>query len=466
MRRIDARIPMLIATTAALIAGGGPPDAAGDATARDRTLRVLKSNPRYFTDGSGRAVYLTGSHVWWHMGDRTWFPCSGREPAPFDYPAYLDRLRRYGHNFLRFWRIEVTRWTECGFEVNMPLQPWLRTGPGLAADGLPRFDLSKINPEYFARLRTRVAAAIRKGFYVSVMLFEGWHVQFLPNGMAWRHHPFNPANNVNGVNGDVNGDGRAVEIHTLTNPQVRAIQDAYVRRVIDTVNRFDKILYEVANESGVFSTAWQYRMIRFVRAYERRKPKRHPIGMTYQHGDHAGVRLLASAADWISPFAGGPAALTEPPAADGRKVVLLDTDHLCGVCGGADFVWRSFVRGHNPIYMDPLDADGEREAARRAMGQTRRFANSLPLARMHPRVALSSTRFCLAAERRAYVVYQPHTGSFWVDLGSAPTTYRGEWVRPTDGAVTHFTLRRARGRVTMRAPFAGPAVVVLRRAVR
>ena len=27
-------------------------------------LRVLAANPRYFTDGSGRAVYLTGSHTW------------------------------------------------------------------------------------------------------------------------------------------------------------------------------------------------------------------------------------------------------------------------------------------------------------------------------------------------------------------------------------------------------------------
>src|SRR5262245_4744640 len=27
-------------------------------------LRVDPANPRYFTDGSGRAIYLTGSHTW------------------------------------------------------------------------------------------------------------------------------------------------------------------------------------------------------------------------------------------------------------------------------------------------------------------------------------------------------------------------------------------------------------------
>jgi hypothetical protein len=27
-------------------------------------LKVLPANPRYFSDGSNRAVYLTGSHTW------------------------------------------------------------------------------------------------------------------------------------------------------------------------------------------------------------------------------------------------------------------------------------------------------------------------------------------------------------------------------------------------------------------
>ena len=33
-------------------------------------LRVHPENPRYFTDGSGRAVYLTGSHVWNNWQDQ------------------------------------------------------------------------------------------------------------------------------------------------------------------------------------------------------------------------------------------------------------------------------------------------------------------------------------------------------------------------------------------------------------
>jgi len=33
-------------------------------------LRVHQANPRYFTDGSGKAVYLTGSHRWANLMDR------------------------------------------------------------------------------------------------------------------------------------------------------------------------------------------------------------------------------------------------------------------------------------------------------------------------------------------------------------------------------------------------------------
>jgi hypothetical protein len=295
------------------------------------------------------------------------------------------------------------------------------------------------------------------------MLFEGWGVQFEEDGWDWRGHPFNPLNNVNGIDGDVDGDGRGLEVHTLASPQVTAIQDAYVRKVVDTVNGFDNVLYEIANESGVRSTAWQYRMIDLVKRYERSKPKRHPVGMTYEHGDYAGRALRASRADWISPFAGGPAALADPPPADGRKVVILDTDHLCGVCGDAVFVWKSFLRGHNPIYMDPLDADPVREGARIAMGQTRRYARRIDLQHAKPRLDVASTRYALVRPGREYLVLQPGSGRFWVELGPSRATWSGEWLDPDSGRVARFQSRRAAGRSWFRPPWSGSAVLLLRR---
>jgi hypothetical protein len=450
-----------LACACALLAAASSP-----ARPADRTLRVLPSNPRYFTDGSGRAVYLTGSHPWWNLAaDAPWEECRARGRLSFTYPWYLRLLKRHGHNFIRLWRLELTRWRDCrGRFATVALHPWPRTGPGRALDGLPRFDLTRFDPRYFARLRARVAAARTAGIYVSVMLFEGWHVQFLAKEWRWASHPFNAANNVNGVDADVDGDGQGLEVHTLANRRVTAIQEAYVRKVIDTVNGFDNVLYEIANESHVGATAWQYRMIDLVKRYERRKPKRHPVGIGYQHGDHADRALYASRADWIAPFAGGPAALADPYPTDGRKVVVLDTDHLCGICGDALFVWKSFLRGHNPIYMDPLDADPGRIAARVAMGRTQRWSRRIDLRYAKPRIDLASTLFALARPGREYLVLQPERGRFWVELGPAarPRLWAGEWLEPASGRVVRFRTQRPPGRSWFVPPWEGPAVLLLR----
>jgi len=73
-------------------------------------LRVLSSNPRYFTDGSGKAIYLAGCHTWRDFEDSGLRMMSARDQDPppvFDFPAYLDFLVAHNHNFFRLWRWEA-----------------------------------------------------------------------------------------------------------------------------------------------------------------------------------------------------------------------------------------------------------------------------------------------------------------------------------------------------------------------
>lgn len=426
------------------------------------SLRLSTVNPRYFTDSTGRAVYLTGSHVWWNLvADRTWRAhCDLGAVRPFDYDEYLDRLTDLNHNFIRLWTIELTTWEECGDRVTIPLQPWLRTGPGRARDGLPRFDLRRFNSAYFRRLRARVAAARARGLYVSVMLFEGWGPQFQPPPWRAGSHPFHRGNNVNGLSPDRNWDGKLLEIYTLRSPRARRFQEAYVRKVIDTVRGFDNVLYEIANENGTFSIPWQYHMIRFVKRYEaRRGGLRHPVGMSYVHGDLPGHSLYRSPADWIAPH--DIRHLTDPPAAAGRKVVVSDTDHHCGGCGDATFPWRVLLRGYSPLFMDEFTREPRAEQIRLAMGNTRRYATRITLARMTPRGDLCSTRYCLVWPGREYLVYQPGEGPFSVTL--APGRFRVEWMHPVNGRITQVDPVDGGGSTTLRPPFAGAAVAYLRR---
>lgn len=65
-------------------------------------LRLLASNPRYFTDNSGRGILLTGSHTWANFQEHT----SDSYKGTFDWNGYLDMLQQHGHNFIRLWMFE------------------------------------------------------------------------------------------------------------------------------------------------------------------------------------------------------------------------------------------------------------------------------------------------------------------------------------------------------------------------
>ena len=475
----------LLICTALVISAAGQAGPAGQARMAKGPLRVHPLNPRYFTDatklpdGSLKAVYVTGSHTWDSLVDM------GRSDPPerFNFDRYLDFLEGHGHNFIRLWAWDSSIWdtranAKLGkdFVHNAAPLPWSRTGPGPALDGKPKFDLTTFDNAYFNRLRERVNTAGRRGIYVSVMLFEGWGLMHAnrgraaPAGWAWRSHPFNPANNVNQltVSGSDDISGR---VHRLGDRTVNEFQAAYIRRVVDAVNEFDNVLYEVINEGG--EREWDWWVVETIQQYQRTKRKQHPVGIT-GHGAERLASMLASPAAWISPGRADGYA-DDPPAwsVDHRKVSVIDTDHIWGVGGNVDWVWKSFVRGHNPIFMDPYDglvlgqpADPRWEPIRVAMGHTRRLADRLNLAAMAPADAIASSGYCLAAPGREYVVYVPGGGTVSVDLSAAKGSVSVEWFEPATGRTTAARDTAGGGRQEFEAPFSGSAVLYLKRAER
>jgi len=437
-------------------------------------LRVHPDNPRYFTDGTGKAIFQPGSHTWNN------FQHNGVYPS-VNYDEYLDFLQEHHHNFIRFWVWEQGGWDPWAKDhVQVGALAFVRTGPGQALDGQPKYDLTRFNEEYFQLLRQRVRAARDRGIYVSVMLFEGWSVEKKgQGGNPWQGHPFNQANNINGVDGDSNGDGQGPEIHTLAAPKaILDFQHAYVRRVLDTLNALDNVLYEIGNEMHPGSIQWQYRMIDFIHAYEKQKPKQHPVGMTGAPIDNAA--LLAGPADWIAPTAKD-GYNTDPPVADGRKVIISDVDHVWPR-HFPQWPWKSFLRGLTTVFMDLYGATkiggqeikslkfvgdwmAHHETSRLRMGQTRRLADRINLAAMTPQPSLVSSGYCLAhpAKRDAeYVVYLPDGGSVTVDLSGSEGSLTVEWIHPQTGAVQAGRPVAAGGSAKLDAPFAGDAVVYLR----
>ncbi len=427
-------------------------------------LRVCPDNSRYFADADGKAVLLVGSHVWYNLVDMG----SGDPPKPFDYDAYLDWMAGYGHNYMRMWAWEMVKWDTQGNSSRyrnktttfcVQPHPWPRTGPGKALDGKPKFDLTKFDPAYFDRLRDRIEKARNRGIYVSVMMFEGWAMQRVEGG--WKQHPFHPANNVNSIDGDANGDGKGLEVHELVVDAVTDIQKAYVRKVIDTVNRFDNILWEISNENHGESTQWQYAMIRYIKEYEKSKPTQHPVGMTFQFKGGTNKNLFDSPADWISPNPEG-GYRDNPPADNRGKVILTDTDHLWGIGGNQAWVWKSFTRGLNPIFMDPYDGVvlGEKltasyEPIRKSMGYALKFAQRMDLNKCKP----TASGYCLANPGKQYLAFQPKKGEP-IKLKLKPGNYRYEWFDPASGkAVSKGRISGKKKEATFSNPAEGEAVL-------
>lgn len=462
-------------------------------------LRNSVDNPRYFTDASGKAIFLAGSHTWANFQENV---LKGVIEI-MDWKGYLDMMEMNNHNFMRLWVWEHAQWQAWTKDTVLisPL-PYKRTGQGLAVDGKPKFNLEQFNDDYFKRLRSRVIEAGMRGVYVSIMLFQGWSQNKLgvPQSDPFRSHPYNKFNNINGVdvkntNSDIEGEPT---LHSMDNPQSLKYQKLYVKKVIETVNDLDNVLYEIINEGG--TTAWCYYMIDYIRSIEKELPKRHMIGLGNRISPPMlNKELWESPADFISPCwepigysnPGGRFVQdygNDPPANNKDKVCILDTDHLWGTGGNYKWVWKSVTRGHNPIFMDPWEpaaghADQKTadfiyiggmsknqrdypdyDLIRKNMGYANRFLRRIDITNMTPREDLSTTKYCLAKPGFEYLVYFPESGLATVDLTLAQGELEGEWFIPVTGQTIMLPYAIKGGYfANFTVPFVGDAVLYLKK---
>jgi len=452
-------------------------------------LSVHPSNGRYFADASGDAVYLTGSHVWNNLMDwANYYP-----PPVFNFTAHLNWLKQHNHNFTRGWVWETT--VLLGGNP-VYFYPFLfeRPGPQNANDGRPKFDLTQVSSTYLTRLRQRVIQARDEGIYIGIMLFEpinyGSKNSDPPdNQLSWWTHPFQRDNNINGIDGDPNGDGEGWETSSLPsdsyyNPRISQavtdLQEAYVAATIDYLHDLDNIIWEIGNEGNFESYNWQVHFINYIRSHEQSNGyQQHPVwlsamvGTSTQNGQ-VNNKLFNSSADVISPNNrdGYP---TNPPVNNGSKVIILDTDHLCGACQSSSdatvtWCWKSFTRGHQIAFMDSYYNDnpwGSNQShhndLRYAMGDARSYADRTNLAAMTPQGSLASTGYCLANPGTEYIVYQPSSGAQF-NLNLQAGMYAYEWyntVTRTVAETGNIDWTGGGGVRSFTPPFSNPAVLFL-----
>jgi hypothetical protein len=388
-------------------------------------LRVSPTSPLYFTDTTGKAIYLTGS--WGHADLQ----------SNFNFNAYLNWLFAEGHNFIRGYHEEEI--------APYPYAP--------APSDPSKVDLTQFNASFFTTLHAEALAAQNAGIYFSMMLFNGWSVN-TPNCPAgadptyngWATNPYNAVNNMNGIDGDPNNTGCGTAIHTLNDPNITLLEDAYAVHLVTVMNDLNNLIWEICNECANDSTAFQQHYIALIRSTEAGLPKQHPTWFSVEWPAGSNADLFSSAADVVAPndssgdYLGensGPNAATPPP------IVMPDTDHLAPPCTlTPDWVWRLFTRGMGGIVQidtdldetpNPADSSSACGPENQAMAQARALADQSNLIALTPQGGLSSTGYCLANSGQEYIVYDPSGGMVNVDLSGDSDTFSATWLNTSTG---------------------------------
>jgi hypothetical protein len=452
-------------------------------------LRASATNPNYFVDSVGKAVALTGSHTWNNVQD---WGANG-SIQNLDFNSYVSMLTRHNQNFTLLWRTELPHFcnlpTGAVTDYDVAEHPWLRTGPGVASDGKPKFDLNRFDQSYFDRLRERVVQLQEAGIYAGVYFFSGEWVGSFRCAGGNDGYPFSGANNINDVD-DGGGSGSV----TMTAPNaITDFQDAYVRKTIDTLNDLPNVLWIVSEESPSGVGWWNGHLIDVARTYEATKPLQHPIGYgAMSGGNDDDAVLYNSNADWVSPET-----RISPTSSCGTgspvcKVNINDSDHSYfgmwkdSAQSNRNYFWENFARGNSVAFMDPYtvyypsgnrnlcvspvngicsDVDNRWDNVRATMGYIRSYADRMNLIAMSPQNSLSSTGFALAnpaPQGSELLVYNPSGGGFTVDLSYTTRTITVEWFNPATGVVIEGgTVPGGSASQTFNPPFPGDAVLYL-----
>lgn len=381
----------------------------------ERAISLYPSNPHYFADPEGKPLLLTGVYVW----DIFCMPT-------FDYKAFFHRLKENSLNFARVWLI----W---GWEEENWLCPYQRTGPGVAKDGRPKFDLDKLYSPFFAHLKSVLDAARKEGVYLQLVIFDAW---CLKNSEGhWDRHCFNGANNVNGIDADKDGDGKGLEFCSLGDEKIIAYQKQLIDALLKICAPYENIFFEVANEN-YYDKGWEEEMGKYIKEKEKGQRIKHlvmPLDMPNHDG--AGIKV------WdIRALKKG----FEKAYQNFAQPLIMDTD---GIGEPADDVirrafWTAFVSGGHFDFLDsalsPQTGGGATSPVRsrlyRQMGYIAELAKGVAFWRMKPldEVVRKGTAFVLGEQGRSYVVYLPFGGRVQLKL-DIPGYCRYRWFDPREG---------------------------------
>ena len=456
-------------------------DTQQDHHAEIAVLRAHASNSRWLTNDNRKAIYLTGISGNWttFAGFQDTDSDAMHPPDNFDAPTAFAAEAAAGRNFLRLWVLGQTAWVEANNHWRIPISqmPFCQTSSRSDSSSgvsitVGIYDLTCFNEAYFTRLRARVLAALNTGMSAVSVMLQPSVGHFYGGQISGFSNPFLLPNNVNNINcdtgeGPANVNGNCEELQTLLSgvngANILAIQDAYARKVIDTLNDIDSIIWEITNESAngtswgtLNSLAWTNHMTDLVHTYEATGGRKaHLVWMSPYPETTAANMFSNTHADITSPYCEGSSPVnwdTNPTANPGgttSSIRFIDSDHAgynqagehCGV-EVSGWPWKLFTRGYHPIFLDGRESEEVRATIKSQMAQTLRYANRMNLEAMVPETAtiIFSSGYGLSEACSEYLMFQPSAATDSIDLSScADQSFSVEYLDPETGAVTTDT---------------------------
>ncbi len=380
-----------------------------------KPLSLHPDNPHYFLFRGKPAILISSGE---HYGAVL--------NLDFDYLPCLDELQSKGLNHTRTFS-GTYREVPASFGItdntlapkpHRYLAPWARSDTPGYFDGGNKFDLTKWDENYFRRLKDFVAQAGRRGIVVEINLFCPLYDEVL-----WRANPMNATNNINGFGHAVRG-----EVYTLKHDDLTAVQKAVARKIVEALNEFDNLYYEVCNEAwlGGVTLPWQNEIAATIVETEASLPGKHLISLNL-----GGLKITEPNAA-VSIYNFHHAAPAEAVAANyglnrvigdnetgfrGRENLAYRTEAWdCVIAGGALFssLDYSFTPAHpDGSFLEYKSPGGGNATLRQQLRVLKNFIHDFEFVRMTPDdsvieactpAGLRVTR-ALSEKGRAYAIY-------------------------------------------------------------
>jgi PA14 domain-containing protein len=419
-----------------------------------QTLRLHPENHRYFLfRGQPTVVITSGEHYGAVLN------------LDFDYRRYFDTLKADGLNGTR---IFSGTYVETGGNFNIAsntldpatgrfISPWARSTAEGYADGGAKFDLTRFDQAYVARLRDVLQEASARGIIVELVLFCP-----LYEDSMWVVSPMNPVNNVNGFPAIKREDVLTLD----RSGPLLAVQEAVARHLVAAVAGFDNVYLEICNEPYATQVpdAWQRHMTTVVAGAVKALPQ--PVLLS-QNVFNQGLRVVdPHPAISILNFH-----YATPPDTIAWNVHLgrLIGDNETGFRGTADLPYRSeawdFILAGGGLYNNldysftvgredgtfafpPTQPGGGGVALRKQLAHLRQFIDAFDLLKAKPEpdrvvggVPPGGSAQVLAEGERLYGVYlrrevgAPSFSARWSGRLAAPVSGRYQLhVTSNDGA--------------------------------